>query len=105
MLIGRHLEREQLDVVVESVRGGTSQALVLRGGAGIGKTTLLDHLIEAAADLQVIHLVGIESEMDLAYAALHRLLGHHIDAEASLPVPQAPRCDRRSGSKTGRRMR
>ena len=89
MLVGRHREREQLDAIVQSVRGGMSEALVLWGGAGIGKTTLLEHLIEIAADLRVIHLVGIESEVQLAYAALQRLWARHIDADVGLPVPQA----------------
>ncbi len=50
---------------------------------------MLEHLIEVAADLRVIHLVGIESEVQLAYTALQRLWARHIDADVGLPVPQA----------------
>jgi DNA helicase TIP49 (TBP-interacting protein) len=41
-LLGRQSERSALDVLVSTVRAGESQALVLRGDAGVGKSALLD---------------------------------------------------------------
>jgi DNA-binding CsgD family transcriptional regulator len=63
---------------------------MLRGEAGIGKTALLDGAAESAAarGMQIARLTGIESETQLGYAALHRLLlpyPGHIDR---LPGPQ-----------------
>ena len=61
--------------LLEGVRGGRSAALVVRGEAGVGKTALLDYLAESARDLRVARAVGVESEMELAFAALHQLCG------------------------------
>ena len=47
--------------------------LVLRGEAGIGKTALLEHAIESASDFTLLRAVGVESEMELPFAALHQL--------------------------------
>jgi predicted ATPase len=49
MLVGRHAEATAIDELIARVRGGMSQALVLRGQAGIGKTALLDDAVEVAA--------------------------------------------------------
>ena len=46
---------------------------MLRGEAGIGKTALLEYLVESASDLTVVRAVGVESEMELAFAGLHQL--------------------------------
>jgi DNA-binding CsgD family transcriptional regulator len=62
--------------------------LLLRGEAGIGKTALLDHLIEAASDLRVVRAVGVESEMELAYASLHQLCAPMLEHLQRLPAPQ-----------------
>ncbi|MBV8988887.1 MAG: AAA family ATPase, partial [Solirubrobacterales bacterium] len=87
-LRGRASERALLDAVVSSIRRGESRSLVLRGEAGIGKTALLDYLIASASDLTVVRAVGVESEMELAYASLHQLCGPLLSRLDSLPAPQ-----------------
>ena len=69
LLLGRADECALLDDLLDDVRRGESRSLVLRGEAGIGKTALLDHLVESASDLTVARAVGVESEMELAFAA------------------------------------
>lgn len=88
MLIGRTEETQRLTELLNQVREGMSGVLVLRGEAGIGKTALLDATVEAAQDLSVIPIEGIESEMQLGYAALHRLLISYLPRVALLPEPQ-----------------
>jgi hypothetical protein len=63
---------EVLDAVLAGVRAGQSQVLVLRGEAGVGKSALLKYLRDSASDCLVARSVGIESEMELAYAGLHQ---------------------------------
>jgi ABC-type transport system involved in cytochrome c biogenesis ATPase subunit len=89
MLRGRDDERAVLDRLIEEARAGQSGVLVLRGEAGVGKTALLEHVIESASGLMVVRAVGVESEMELAYAALHQLC--------------APLLDRRSDSSSATR--
>ena len=87
-LRGRASECALLDDLVSAIRRGESRSLVLRGEAGIGKTALLEHLIASASDLTVVRAVGVESEMELAYASLHQLCGPLLDRLDRLPVPQ-----------------
>ena len=61
---------------------------MLRGEAGIGKTALLEYLVESASDLTVVRAVGVESEMELAYAGLHQLCAPLLDRLERLPAPQ-----------------
>jgi hypothetical protein len=85
---GRRSEREVLDGLLDGVRDGRSGALVVRGEAGVGKTALLDYAVGSAPDLRVIRAVGVESEMELAFAALHQLCGPMLDRLEGLPGPQ-----------------
>ena len=58
----------------ELARHGRSAALVLQGEPGTGKTTLLDYAVESGRDFEIVRLLGIESETELGFAALHQLL-------------------------------
>jgi Flp pilus assembly CpaF family ATPase len=84
-LLGRVGEQADIDLLLDAVRSGLSGALVVRGEAGVGKTALLDATVAAAADLRVLRLVGIESEMELGYAGLHQLVHPFVNelAEAT----------------------
>jgi hypothetical protein len=88
MLRGRHSECDVLDRLVEAVRAGRSGALVVRGEAGIGKTALLGYAIESASDLRIMRAVGVESEMELAFAGLHQLCVPMLGRLDGLPDPQ-----------------
>src|SRR6202051_1659455 len=87
-LTGRRSECDSLDRLVESVRAGESRALVVRGEPGVGKTALLEYLVERAAGFRVARAVGVQSEMELVFAGLHQLLAPMLDRVARLPVPQ-----------------
>ena len=87
-LLGRESECARLDGLVAAIRRGESRALVLRGEAGIGKTALLQYLIESVSDVTVVRAAGIESEMELAYAGLHQLCASLLDRLEMLPEPQ-----------------
>ena len=87
-LRGRSSECASLDDLVLAVRRGESRQLVLRGEAGIGKTALLEYLIASASDLTVVRAVGVEAEMELAYASLHQLCVPLLDRLDRLPAPQ-----------------
>src|SRR5215204_5486435 len=87
-LLGRADERSLLDGLLADVRRGRSRSLVLRGEAGIGKTALLKYLVDSASEVTVARAVGVESEMELAFAGLHQLCGPMLDRLPRLPAPQ-----------------
>ncbi len=80
--------RARLDQVLGEARQGLSGTLVLRGEPGVGKTSLLNYLAASAPDFQVARVGGVESEMELSFAALHQLLRPSLDAADELPPPQ-----------------
>jgi AAA ATPase-like protein len=87
-LLGRSGECALLDGLLSDIRRGKSRTLVLRGEAGIGKTALVEYLVESASDLTVVRGSGVESEMELAYASLHQLCAPLLDRLGGLPAPQ-----------------
>ena len=89
-LTDRLSERDALGRLIEAVRAGESQALVVRGEAGIGKTVPLDYLARQASDsgCRVARAVGVQSEMELAFAGLHQLCAPMLDHLDHLPAPQ-----------------
>ena len=87
-LIDRDAERDTLDRFVAAIRAGESQALVVCGEAGVGKTALLDYLAANASGCRIARTTGCQSEMELAFAALHQLCAPMLGSLQRLPAPQ-----------------
>ena len=87
-LVDRDAERDTLDRFVAAIRGGQSRALVVSGEAGVGKTALLDYLAANALGCRIARTTGCQSEMELAFAALHQLCAPMLDSLQRLPAPQ-----------------
>src|SRR3954453_9641897 len=89
-LRGRTDECALLDAFVDAIRRGEGRSLVVCGQAGIGKTALLESLGRSGPDLTVLRAVGVELEMELAYAGLHQVCASLLDRLDRLPTPQRP---------------
>jgi DNA-binding CsgD family transcriptional regulator len=100
-LRGRRTELAALDRLLAEVRAGQSRMLVLRGEAGVGKTALLDYLQEQASGFHVARAVGVESEMELAFAGLHQLCTSMLGNLSGLPGPQRDALSTVFGLSTG----
>jgi hypothetical protein len=87
-LTGRRSECDVLDRLVDAVRAGQSRALVVCGEPGVGKSALLDYLAGRAAGCRVERVTGVQSEMELAFAALQQLCAPIRDRLEVLPGPQ-----------------
>src|SRR5437764_14898538 len=88
VLHDRRSEREALGRLLEAARGGQSRVLVMSGDAGVGKTALVESAITSASGFRVMRAVGVESEMELAFAALQQLCAPMLDRLDRLPAPQ-----------------
>ena len=87
-LRGRRSECAVFDALLARMRGGKSGVLVVRGEAGVGKTALLEYAVESRSDVRVLRTVGVQSEMELAFAALHHLCAPMLRRLNKLPGPQ-----------------
>ena len=85
---GRAPERETLDGMLDRARGGESAVLVIRGEAGIGKTALMHYCLRQASGCRVAQVAGVESELEMPFAALHQLCLPMLGEIAALPEPQ-----------------
>src|SRR5689334_24724273 len=90
ILRGRRDECAVLDRLLADARAGHSGVLVLEGEAGVGKTALLDYAVASAPDMRSVRAAGVESEMELAFAALHQVCLPLLEWLERLPGPQ---CD------------
>ncbi|MER7756998.1 LuxR family transcriptional regulator [Kitasatospora sp. NPDC097643] len=89
MLLGRSAECARPDALLKAMRDGRSDVLVVLGEAGVGKTALLDHALRTGADARIQRVAGVESEVELPYAALHQLCLPLLNGVDRLPAPQA----------------
>src|SRR3954464_9076273 len=87
-LRGRASECEALRGLISTVQSGSSQVLVLRGEASVGKTSLLEYVSELASGLRRVQVAGVESDMELAFAGLQQLCAPLLQHLEELPKPQ-----------------
>jgi DNA-binding CsgD family transcriptional regulator len=87
VLYGREPERARLRALLDAAHDGHSEALVVRGPAGIGKSALLAELASDPRFL-VLRAHGLESEFPLAFAGIHQLLLPLLPLLDTLPDPQ-----------------
>jgi ATP/maltotriose-dependent transcriptional regulator MalT len=88
MLYGRGAECAAVRDVLDDARAGRSGALVVRGEAGFGKSALLEYAAEHADGMRALRGLGIDSEAELAFAALHQILRPGLDLIEGIPAPQ-----------------
>src|SRR6187551_487869 len=86
--LGRTSECQRLDGMLAHVRDGRSAALVIRGEPGVGKTALLRYAARQASGLQVAEVEGVQAEMELPFAGVHRLCAPLLDGLRGLAAPQ-----------------
>jgi DNA-binding CsgD family transcriptional regulator len=97
----RRPECEVLERLLDAARAGESRALVVHGEPGVGKTALLDNLVEQALGCRVARIAGVQSEMELAFAGLHQLLTPMLDRLQRLPAPQREALQTALGLRSG----
>ncbi len=85
MLLGRQRECSQIAQLIDDAHARKSTALVIRGDPGIGKSALLRYAEERAGTMRVLRAVGVESESELPFAAVHELLGPIKDKLDAIP--------------------
>src|SRR3982074_1005861 len=88
MLRGRRRESAVLEGLLDGARAGRRGAVVGGGDEGGGEAAGLEYVVAWGADLGVVRAVGVESEMELAFAALHQLCVPVLDRLERLPGPQ-----------------
>ncbi|HEY6395836.1 MAG TPA: BREX system ATP-binding domain-containing protein, partial [Solirubrobacteraceae bacterium] len=86
--MGRARERAALDQMLDRVRAGESSARVMRGEAGIGKTALMQYCARQASGCHVAQIAGVESELEMPFAAVDQLCRPIIAGIDVLPEPQ-----------------
>jgi hypothetical protein len=92
-LRGRASEREALDRLIAGARDGQSGVLVIRGAAGIGKTTLMRYAAGQATAFRVVEIAGVESERELPFAGLQQFCRPLLDRLDALAQPQRDALD------------
>src|SRR6476619_6530714 len=100
-LRGRRRERDELGRLLTRIRSGRSGVVVVRGEAGIGKTALLEQLIEDAAGCKVARATGVQADMELPFAGLQQLFGSMLGSLERLPDPQREAVEVAFGLRSG----
>ena len=91
-LRGRDEETSALDRLLEAVRAGESRALVVRGKPGVGKSALLEYVVERASGCRRGARFGVSSRRWSGYSrGSHQVCAPMLD-RLGVPAGSAARC-------------
>src|SRR5690349_14680484 len=88
VLSGRRHECDAIDHLLAGLQDSRSGVLVVRGDPGVGKSALLEYALKRAGGLRVVRAIGVDAEIELAFAGLHQLCAPLLDRRERLPEPQ-----------------
>ncbi len=74
-----------IDRVLDQALDGEGASLVVRGEAGIGKSSLLEYAADRARGATVLSATGVEAESELAFAGLYGLVRPVLNKLEQLP--------------------
>ncbi|MFF0388077.1 AAA family ATPase [Kitasatospora sp. NPDC004615] len=103
-LIGRQRETELLTAaLVQAEDGGSGSTVLLRGDAGVGKSTLLAWVERKARErgFTVLRAVGAEAETDYAFGALHQVFWSLLQDSEALTGHQRESLESAFGVRSG----
>jgi DNA-binding CsgD family transcriptional regulator len=89
MLVGREVEQQRVERLLDTARAGRSEVLAVVGEAGVGKSVLLDHAQSRAEGMLVLRARGVQSETHVPFAGLLELLRPALRCLDRLAAPQA----------------
>ena len=87
-LVDRREECLRLDQLVQEVRHRRSQALVVEGDPGVGKSTLLRYVLSQADEVKVGFAIATETDVNLPFATLAAVLEPFSDCFNDLAAAQ-----------------
>src|SRR5207253_1533915 len=89
IMLGRDRELAAVERALADARLGRSAALVIRGEAVIGKTSLLRFAVEGAVEMRVLAARGVQFEADVPFSGLDELLRPTLSLLERLPATHA----------------
>lgn len=72
--VGRTAELAALHAELDTVRSGVPRLVLVEGAAGIGKTGVIQQLLDAATDVTLLHATGEPWEAYVAYGVIDQIM-------------------------------
>jgi DNA-binding CsgD family transcriptional regulator len=89
VLFGRDAQRQVLSALIDGARASHSGVLVVRGEPGVGKSALLQELVDRPQGMRVLRAVGVQAESELAFAGVHQIVWPLLPMLKRIPTRQA----------------
>ena len=100
--VGRSAELSALHSALDRVRSGHPQTVLIHGGAGMGKTTLVEHFLRGESGMSLLRASGEQWETLVPYGVVEQVLRASGRARRGCSPRGCGRCRPRSRSASAR---